>query len=152
MIAVKPSRPEIYPRLLRRVRAVLIDYIIFVALFLGWIAAFNVMEDANTVTKVAPLLLGLAVLEPGLVAWTGGTIGHHLMGLRIRDAAKDRRIGFLRACVRALARGLLGAVSFLFVLLTRKHQAIHDSLSRTIVVLKRPAEVAAAEKFAERAW
>jgi hypothetical protein len=36
--------------------------------------------------KIAVLLLMLFLLEPGVVAWSGGTPGHHIMGIRESSA------------------------------------------------------------------
>jgi hypothetical protein len=96
------------------------------------------------------LVAAILVLEPGLVAFTGGTLGHHLMGLRIRDASRDQNIGILRAIARAIIRTLLGWLSFIFVLVTKKHQALHDYFTSTVVVLRRPQSLPAHEKFVER--
>lgn len=139
-----------YPRLLRRVRAALIDSVIFGVLFLVWVFGLGLVENAHAAVKIAPLVGGLLVLEPGLVSWTGGTLGHHLMKLRIRDAVEDRNIGFARAAIRALIRASLGWLSFVFILATRKHQAIHDYFSRTVVVLRNPTALPVSEKFDER--
>jgi len=139
-----------YPRLLRRVRAALIDSVLFVVLFFLWLFLVGFLESAHPAIKIAPLLIGLLILEPGLVAWTGGTPGHHSMGLRIRDSLEDRKIGLLRATLRALVRTLLGWVSLVFILVTRRHQALHDYVSRTVVVLRDPSRLPESERFAER--
>jgi uncharacterized RDD family membrane protein YckC len=100
--------------------------------------------------KIGVLAAAILVLEPGLVAFTGGTLGHHVMGLRIRDASRDQNIGILRAIARAIIRTLFGWLSFIFVLVTKKHQALHDYVTSTVVVLRRPQSVPAHEKFVER--
>jgi uncharacterized RDD family membrane protein YckC len=73
------------------------------------------------------------------------------MGLRVRDAGVDERIGFIRATMRGLARSLLGLFSLLFMFVTRRHQAIHDYFSRSTVVIEHPEDLPAREKFQERA-
>jgi uncharacterized RDD family membrane protein YckC len=148
MNAALPS--QIYPRLLRRVRAALIDFVVFVALFFIWVFALALLQNAHPALRISLLIAALLALEPGLVAWTGGTIGHHAMGLRIRDAEREANIGFLRASIRAVVRALLGWVSFAFVLVTKKHQAIHDYVSSTVVVLREPTDVYAHERLPER--
>src|SRR5690606_36746662 len=45
----------------------------------------------------------------------------------------------------------LGWFSLVFVLVTRKHQAIHDYVSSTVVVLRRPSLLPESERFVERA-
>lgn len=142
--------PAIYPRLLRRVRAALADSVVFVILFFVWFFSLDVMGSAHPALKIAPLLLGLLVFEPGLVSWSGGTIGHHLFGLRIRDSIEDRNVGFLRATLRAILRTLLGWISLIFIFVTSRHQAIHDYASHTVVVLRNPDDLPKRERFAER--
>jgi uncharacterized RDD family membrane protein YckC len=142
--------PDRYPRLLRRVRAALIDSVIFIAIICVWFWSFGVLENAHAALKVGLLVLAYLIVEPGFVSVTGGTIGHHLMGLRVRDAAKDQPLGFCRATIRGLARSILGILSLLFMFVTRRHQAIHDYFSRSTVVLDHPEFLAASEQFQER--
>lgn len=140
-----------YPRLLRRVRAALIDSVVFTAILLAWFFSFGLLEDAHVAFKISLLTAAYLAVEPGLVSMTGGTIGHHVMGLRVRDAEADEPIGFFRATIRGLARSLLGLFSLLFMFVTRRHQAIHDYLSRSTVVIEHPDTLPAREKFQERA-
>ncbi len=144
------STQAMYPRLLRRVRAFLVDSVVFIILLYAWMVALPAFGELPFL-KIAVLPAAILILEPGLVAFTGGTLGHHLLGLRIRDASQDQHIGFGRAIARAIIRFLLGWLSFVFVLVTRKHQALHDYFTSTVVVLRRPHSVPAYEKFAERA-
>lgn len=110
--------PPMYPRLVRRVRAVLFATVVFVLLIFGWMLSLPAMVDFDLPVKVAPLVVAFLVLEPGLVAFTGGTLGHHFMGLRVRDATHDRYIGFFRAMGRETLRNLFGWLSFVFVFVT----------------------------------
>ena len=139
-----------YPRLLRRVRAFLIDLVLFIIIIYVWMISLQVLGESHVVLKILALIVPIMVLEPGLVAFTGGTPGHHIMGLRIRDASRDENIGILRATARALIRTFLGWLSFIFVLVTQKHQALHDYFTSTIVVLRRPETHPTHEKFAAR--
>ncbi|MFH1817723.1 MAG: RDD family protein [Pseudomonadota bacterium] len=144
--------PEIlYPRLLRRVRAFLFDSVIFVILLYAWLATLPVFENAQPLLKISLLVIPIVILEPVLVAFTGGTLGHHFMGLRIRDASSDQNIGVLQATARAIIRTLLGWLSFIFVLVTNKHQALHDYFTSTVVILRSPESLPAHERFVARA-
>lgn len=146
------ATPEIlYPRLLRRVRAFLFDSVIFIILLYAWLATMPVFENAQPLLKISLLIIPIVILEPVLVALTGGTLGHHFMGLRIRDASSDQNIGILRATARAIIRTFLGWLSFIFVLVTNKHQALHDYFTSTVVILRRPESLPAHEKFIARA-
>jgi len=139
-----------YPRLLRRVRAFLIDSVLFIIIIYTWMISLQALAEAHVVLTILALIAPIMVLEPGLVAFTGGTLGHHIMGLRIRDASRDENIGILRATARAIIRTFLGWLSFIFVLVTQRHQALHDFFTSTIVVLRRPETHPAHEKFAAR--
>lgn len=141
--------PKMYPRLLRRVRAVLIDEVVLLAALAGWWLTIG-LSDASAAVKVGALCLVFMAVDPILVAWTGGTIGHHLMGMKVRRADRDTRVNLLVATVRGLLRYLLGAVSMVLILLTKRHQAIHDFATGTIVVLRDPQRFASREKFSER--
>ncbi len=85
-----------------------------------------------------------------MVSRTGGSPGHHLMGVAILDAKTGSRIGVVRALIRFILRTLLGWLSVVLVLTTRKHQALHDLVCRTNVVLLSPESLPEREKFTER--
>ena len=145
---MNPNR-KMYPRLLRRVRAVLIDEVVLLAALAGWWATIG-LSDASAAVKVVALCLVFVAVDPILVAWTGGTVGHHLMGMKVRSATRDKRVNLWVATVRGLLRYLLGAVSMVLILVTKRHQAIHDLATGTIVVLRDPERFPSREKFSER--
>ena len=75
--------------------------------------------DLNAPWQIlAAFWVPLLVLEPGLVAYTGGTIGHHLRGLRVRRVGEDRTLNLVLACVRFLIKFSLWWLSLVFVPLT----------------------------------
>jgi uncharacterized RDD family membrane protein YckC len=138
-----------YPRLLRRVRALLIDSGFGLLSVVIWWASLPALVAAPPLAKFAFPIAAFIVLEPVMVALTGGTPGHHLMGLRVESAATGRRIGLLRSSVRALFRAGLGWLTFVLALTTRKRQAIHDLCVGTVVVLGKPAALPHAERLPE---
>jgi uncharacterized RDD family membrane protein YckC len=123
-----------YPRLIKRVRAVLIDSVVVpiaavVSLMVGYAAGITELW-ARVVLVAVPIL----IMEPGLVAWTGGTIGHHLVGVKVLKADGIHRLNFFAATLRAIVKFILGWFSLIFVLTTARHQAIHDLVVNSIVV------------------
>lgn len=126
-----------YPKVVRRIEAVIIDWLVFVAAFFT-IANLIAPLEVHGGFKAAAVVLVILVLEPGLVAATGATIGHHLRGLRVLDAGSGRNLNIFRAIVRFILKSLLGFVSLIFVLVTKRHQAIHDLVSGSVVVIKNP--------------
>ena len=83
----------IYPRLLRRVRATLTDWVIAVLVIACWFFILPFLTDFPGQLKVALLAVSWLVLDPVLVSQTGGTPGHHLMNLRIQHKDSGENIG-----------------------------------------------------------
>jgi hypothetical protein len=73
--------------------------------------------------------------EPLLVAWRGGTIGHFATNLRVVGPAGGNP-SFARAFARYVVKTALGLPSFISMTLTRRHQAVHDVLTRTTVQIR----------------
>ncbi|WP_456445456.1 RDD family protein [Thiolapillus sp.] len=142
-----------YPRLLRRVQAVLVDSIIIPVVLLVVLLLVNVFGVENIYVKIAALFLPLLILEPGLVSLTGGTIGHHVIGLKVVNSRTNNNINIVLASIRFIVKALLGWLSFVVVLTSKKHQAIHDYLTGSIVINKSsdglPSEEALTERIIE---
>ena len=139
-----------YPRLLKRVRAALIDSILVPLVMFGMVIMGGALEVSNLYGKALFLLLPIFILEPGLVSYTGGTIGHHLQGIQVRKKDGSGNINFFAATIRFVVKVLLGWLSFIFVLTTRKHQALHDVIANSIVTHRNPTGLPAYEVLAER--
>lgn len=126
-----------YPRFLRRLQAVMIDSIILVSLVMGSLiiaASFGVTgRDAAILIVVMTLLW-----EPLCISITGGTIGHHLIGLRVVNRSNGKNLNLFASMIRFIVKFLLGNVSIAFVFITQYHQAIHDGLARSVVLVKHP--------------
>ena len=96
------------------------------------------------------VVLPILILEPGLVAFTGGTVGHHLLRIRVAKRDGARNINVVAAIVRFVVKLLLGWLSFIFVLTTAKHQAVHDLVAGSIVRHKDAAGLPPHEVLPER--
>ncbi|MGP1717773.1 MAG: RDD family protein [Methylophilus sp.] len=139
-----------YPRLIKRVRAVLIDWtftilVIFLSIWIG-----SKMGVSTVTGKVLLIVLPILILDPMLVTFTGGTIGHHLMGIRVTRMDGLTRINIVAATARFIVKTLLGWFSFIFVLTTSRYQAVHDVLMHSIVVHKDPQGLPSYEVLTER--
>lgn len=140
-----------YPRLIKRVRAVLIDYVLVLVSVLGTLILGDALGISHPVGKVMLFLVPIFVLDPGLVAFTGGTVGHHLQGLRVATVDGTRNINIIAATLRFALKAVLGWLSFIVVLTTAKHQAVHDLVARSVVIHKDATGLPAFEVLAERA-
>lgn len=93
-----------YPRLIKRVRAVLIDSVLVPVSVFGTLILGDSLGISHPVGKVMLLLVPIFVLEPGLVALTGGTVGHHLQGLRVTTVDGRRNVNLPKS-VPPIPRG-----------------------------------------------
>lgn len=143
--------PVLYPRLIRRVRAFLLDSVILPITVFGALIGGDALGVSHAYGKVALVLGPVFFLEPGLVAITGGTIGHHLFKIRVTKLDGHGNINVFAATVRFVVKLLLGWLSFIFVLTTRKHQAVHDLVARSVVIHKDASSLPTHEALPERA-
>lgn len=139
-----------YPRLIKRVRAVLIDSVLVPVAVFSTLILGETLGVSHPLGKVMLILAPIFILEPGLVAFTGGTVGHHLMKIRITRTDGKRNINIVAATVRFVVKLLLGWLSFIFVLTTAKHQAAHDIVARSVVIHKNTEGLPAFEVLPER--
>lgn len=92
--------------------------------------------------QVVPIILSLLYpvwLESS--KWQG-TIGKHLMGLKVTDISGNR-ISFLRALGRNLAKfisALPVMIGFIMAGFTAKKQGLHDMIAGTLVMKEKPAK------------
>jgi uncharacterized RDD family membrane protein YckC len=130
------AQPMGYPRLLRRIQGAAIDGVIIpVAAILTLITlAYTGVGDGRIKAAIATLVI--LALEPGAVSFTGGTIGHHIVGIRVRRLGSDVHLGLVPATFRFLVKVFFGTPAFFIALLTRRRQALHDLAARSIVVYK----------------
>lgn len=138
-----------YPRLERRIQAAVIDSVILTFAFL--ISASIISStDLNVYARIGFVAMFIFISEPALVSFGGATIGHRLRGLRIVGMQTGENIGVVRAIVRFLVKYFFGLFSLAFILITKRHQAIHDLASQTIVIFADGTKVDALEKLEER--
>lgn len=119
----------------RRIQAVIIDSVILLLLFFG-VALFVSNTDLNSFVKIGIVAVPVLGLEPCFVSFTGASIGHHFQGLWIERKGSRKRLNFFLAMIRFLVKNLLGWLSFIFILTTQKHQALHDIAADSVVVMK----------------
>lgn len=133
----EPNLEIRYPRLAQRFRAALIDAFILACVVFG--TGFLLSSfDASGLFKAALFTSFILAVEPGLVSTTGGTIGHHALGLRIQDRRTGSNLNVMLAIVRFLAKLTLGWLSFVIITLTKRHQALHDLVSNSVVTIRNP--------------
>jgi uncharacterized RDD family membrane protein YckC len=143
--------PPRYARFSRRLKAILIDWII--ALFVVFGAVFVAISlRSDTVSRMLGFLVVavLVLYEPILVSFTGGTLGHTFANLRVVDENHGGNVSFAKALARLALKSLLGWYSFLVMAATRRNQAVHDLLTRSTVQIRDPARARPHHYITER--
>jgi uncharacterized RDD family membrane protein YckC len=88
-------------------------------------------QHLGAALAIAPVVL-LFVYSVAFWVLAGRTLGTALLGLRV-IRIDGRLVSWGQAVIRALIM-LIFPIGFLWSLLDRRHQAIHDKLARTVVV------------------
>jgi hypothetical protein len=140
-----------YARFSRRLRGIMLDWIITVTAITGaLLAAASVRNDDFSRVLGFVVVITLLLYEPILVSATGGTLGHYFTNLRVVDDRDGGNVSFLKACARVVVKGLLGWYSFVILLATRRNQAIHDLMTRSTVQIRDPAKASLGHYVTER--
>lgn len=112
----------------------LVDSVLVPIIAIGSLLIGDALGVSSGIGKVMLLVIPVFLLEPGMVAFTGGTVGHHLYKIRVTRMSGVGNINILAATLRFIAKTALGWLSLIFVLVTSKHQSIHDLAARSLVV------------------
>ncbi|MEO7402047.1 MAG: hypothetical protein ABIU95_00090, partial [Burkholderiales bacterium] len=109
MQKLESARPDLrYPRLIKRVQAVLIDSILIPICAIGTLLLGTSLGVSGPFAKFMLLAGPALLLEPVLVTLTGGTVGHHVIGLRITRFDGIRNLNVFLALVRFAVKMALG--------------------------------------------
>ncbi|MCP3379557.1 RDD family protein [Bradyrhizobium sp. CCGUVB4N] len=147
-----PAAPDVprYARFSRRLKAILLDWMLAMALIFGALAvAANVESNALARVLGVGVVLILLLYEPLLVWWGGATLGHYWTNLRV-VADDGGNLSFARALGRFALKSLLGWYSFLSMAATRRNQTVHDLLTRSTVQIRDPAKATPSQFITER--
>lgn len=127
--------PVAFAPLSKRLAALLLDSV-FIAFYFALTLMLISSLSITSKTLESLLIIGICLsIEPCLVAFSGATLGQHVLKLKVRKLAKNKKLNILQAYWRSVTKIIFGLPSLLTVLSSRKHQAIHDMLAASIVVL-----------------
>jgi len=117
-----------YPYLLDRVKAVMLIILVFM-LFSYLLELFDTVPTAVRVL----VYIGCAFIYEPLMVSSGGTIGHRLMGLKVKKVNDfNKNLSFGIAIVRFIIKAPFGWLSMFT--LNDKSQALHDLATKSIVL------------------
>jgi uncharacterized RDD family membrane protein YckC len=128
-------KADIHPGLFKRIQASAIDGGILLLVF---ILSFNIIDfigDAPGYVRGGILLFMFFLYEPLLVSFWGGTIGHHMMKLRVRDEKMaSKNIALPLSFIRTFVKGLFGFVSFFTMGFNSRKRTLHDMASLSVMI------------------
>lgn len=131
-----PAVATTYPYLKERIYAMVIDSILIIIMMFIFYGLFGNDEDAGDTTRMIAFVFTYT-LEPMCVAFLGGSLGHYIMGIRVKQQANEHKnINILLALVRSVVKILLGILSLLWMNISNKNRALHDKLVGSVVIYK----------------
>src|SRR5258705_2705070 len=142
--------PAVYATFTLRARALVIDSAVLAGCLVLLVIASAFIENVPGSGRLLLAgIFGLVFLyEPILVSRNGATIGHRRVNIRVVSLGSDRPPVFVVAFARFVIKAFLGLPSFFTMAFTRRHQAIHDVLTRTTVQV-RDHSIASLDDFVE---
>lgn len=124
-----------FPTLVTRVKALFIDVVIMLFIFTGTTLFIDTFGEIPNFVKGSITIFMFYLYDPILTSFTGSTLGHKIMKLKVRRYKDpEKRISLGQALLRFITKGLLGWFSFLTVTGNRHKRAIHDVASGSIIM------------------
>jgi len=147
--AASPAR---YATFTSRCRALLIDTAVVAGVNIALLALGEFGESVPGSDRIVLLLVvGIVFLyEPLFICLRGATIGHAAKHLRVISMTTGEPPSFLQALARYLIKMSLGLPSFVTMVFSRRHQAVHDMLTQTTVQLSLSADADVDDYHLER--
>jgi len=126
----------VYASLQSRIKAVVIDGIIAIALMYSVTEILNCFDDVPSSIRMYLFILLFILYEPILVSLFGSTAGHYFSDIKVKRVNNpNKNLIFPLALLRFILKYLLGWLSLLTVTSSQKRQAIHDSLVNSVVII-----------------
>lgn len=124
-----------FPDVSERVKAAITDSIVIGLFMLGVVSLFSNFNTVPDFVRISAFIFIFILYDPIFTSLFGGTIGHMLIGIRVkRESDEKRNILFPLAIVRFIVKAFLGIISLLTVYSSEKKKAIHDILVGSIVL------------------
>jgi|JI7StandDraft_1071085.scaffolds.fasta_scaffold13535_8 uncharacterized RDD family membrane protein YckC len=126
---------ENYPRVFDRVKAIFTDGLVIIIFMFVLTYIFSLFESVPDNARIIAIVFIFILYDPILTSYLGGTIGHIVMGIRVkRESDEQKNIQFPLAILRYIVKALLGWISLLTINGNKKGKAIHDLLVGSVVV------------------
>lgn len=125
----------LYASLPRRIKAGIIDGVILLALFILCPLIIGTLTGSNSRVNGLAMFIPPLLLEPFLISYLGFTFGQYVFGIRVVRNDTGKNCPLIASFARYYTKIILGGFSMVYMLFSKKHQAIHDHVAKTIVIL-----------------
>ena len=124
-----------YGSLINRIKAIIIDGLVLVGFGIITATILSEFENVDDSVRLIIFVFIFLLYDPIFVSIFGATIGHLIIGLKVRRENNiTRKIIFPVALVRFTMKVLLGWISLLTVSGNKKSKAIHDTVVDSVVL------------------
>jgi uncharacterized RDD family membrane protein YckC len=124
-----------YGTLINRLKAIIIDALVLMGLCMIATAIFSRIGYVSDTVRMVVFIFIFLLYDPLFTSIFGATIGHLIIGLKIRRAKDNtRKLIFPMALIRFIIKGTLGFISLMTISITKKNRAIHDIVAGSVVL------------------
>lgn len=124
-----------YPAILERVKALVVDWLIVLMMFIAVANTFEQFENVSPMVKGIAFFVIFGLYDPLMISFTKGTIGHKAMGLQVVHFENHQNsLSVAASVLRSIIKGLLGWISFLSVISNEEKRAVHDTATNSVVI------------------
>ncbi len=124
-----------YPSLFLRIKAAFIDAVLIMMLLYTATIIFSKFETVNDIAKMIVFVFIFVLYEPLMVSFLGASLGHLFCDLKVeKDDNSSENLSLPTAMFRFVIKSGLGWLSLLSIASSSKKRAIHDVMSKSIVV------------------
>lgn len=125
-----------HPQLVTRIKAVFADTFVVILLMMLATQLLSSYEITSKNSRIISMIIIISH-EPILVSFIGGSIGHYLVRIRVKNQGNLRNnVSLSFAILRFLIKIFLDWISLLTVTNDKKKRAIHDIASNSVVIVK----------------
>jgi uncharacterized RDD family membrane protein YckC len=130
-----PSRQIYYSSIVRRVQAAFIDslFLLFSFIFAG--VCIGYLFPNAIFLKPVPFMI-ILLYEPLALSIYGRTLGYRVMNQRVVRADNAGNLNLFTAFIRFFFKVFFGWLSLLWMLTTRRYQALHDMIVGSVVTVE----------------
>jgi uncharacterized RDD family membrane protein YckC len=125
---------EKYPLLKTRIQSTLIDSVVIIIMLAIVASIIDYFPETTETVRMLLFVLVFVLYEPICIT-LGCTLVNYISQIRVRSAEDtSKRINLFQAIFRYPIKAVLGIISFFTINVNPRKRAIHDMLTRSVVI------------------